>query len=117
MRMKVYKVCGLFVSMIVFAVVKIADAVFDGFYWLKSFGSSLWNLWKLIWTGFEFQNIGKVLMLSLGAFIGAGKMATADLRQMSERRYRLRTENVLLGTTNTFYEVALFRLTDPAQPS
>ncbi len=117
MRMKVYKVCGLFVSMVVFAVVKIADAVFDGFYWLKSFGLSLWSLWKLIWTGFEFQNIGRVLMLSLGAFIGAAKYATNDLRQMSEKRHRVRTENVILGTTNSFYEVALFRLTDPAQPS
>ena len=45
MRMKVYKVCGLFVSMVVFAVVKIADAVFDGFYCLKSFGLSLWSFW------------------------------------------------------------------------
>ena len=71
MRIKVYKVCGLFVSAIVFGVIKIADAIFDGFYWLKSFAVNLWKLWKLIWTGFEFQNIGRVLMLSLGAFVGA----------------------------------------------
>lgn len=117
MRIKVYKVCGLFVSAIVFGVIKIADAIFDGFYWLKSFAVNLWKLWKLIWTGFEFQNIGRVLMLSLGAFVGAGKMATVDLRQMSEKRHRTRTENVILGTTNTFFEVALFRLTNPAQPA
>ena len=44
-------------------------------------------------------------------------MANTDLLQMSEKRKIHPQPNVLLGTTNTYYETALFRLTNAAQPT
>jgi hypothetical protein len=40
----------------------------------------------------------------------AGKMATDSLRQMSQKRAVIRRDNVIMGTTNTWMELALFHL-------
>lgn len=117
MRIKIYKAFSFVSSLVVFAVVKIADAVGDAFYWINSFFKSLFSLWALIWKGFELSNLFQIIGLSFGSFIVAGKMANTDLLQMSEKRKFIRNQNVLLGTTNTYYETALFRLTNAAQPT
>ncbi len=110
MTMKVYRVLGIIFAWIVLTTTRVADFISDSCFWIKQFFVNLWRIWKLIWSGAELSNAWHAIKLSFGAILMAGKMATDSLRQMSQKRAVIRRDNVIMGTTNTWMELALFHL-------
>ncbi len=110
MTMKIYRILGIIFAWAVLTTTRVADFISDSCFWLKQFFINLWQMWKLIWSGAELSNSWHAIKLSFGAVLVSAKMATDQLHAMSQKRTQIRRDNVVLGTTNTWVEVAMFHL-------
>ncbi len=110
MRMKIYKAFSYAFSFITFYVIKGFNFIFDAGFWLKTYVLNVYGLWKLILKGFEWSNFFKCISLLFGAFLISFKMTNQICKDKSNAFNESVRQNVLLGTTNSFYEMSLFRL-------